>query len=166
MGSVPWAERRTGTAIKQPVISAAAGAAADRRPRRACAGHRKALETCHFDPSAAAAAILGRKGRSVTAKRGVPVKLATYLVTRQAMKSEVNTRSTLRLTFMPFFPAARRLPEGPPDRENGCSKTKSPAHGRGIFDERLDTLIVSPLSRQMQGSDERTTVPTTTAAVA
>jgi hypothetical protein len=41
--------------------------------------------------------------------RGAPVKLVAYLVTRQAMKSEANTRSTLRLTFMPLFPIPEQL---------------------------------------------------------
>jgi hypothetical protein len=44
-------------------------------------------------------------------------------------------------------------------------KRKARRDGRGIFDERLDTLIVSPSSRQMQGSHERKTIPTATAAM-
>jgi hypothetical protein len=46
-----------------------------------------------------------------------------------------------------------------------AQKQNSRRDGRGIFDERLDTLIVSPSSRQMQGSDERKTIPTATAAM-
>jgi hypothetical protein len=47
----------------------------------------------------------------------------------------------------------------------GALKRKARHDGRGIFDERLDTLIVSPSSRQVQGTDERKTIRTAAAAV-